>query len=287
MRHFRSVITASVFLIFLPFSGCSPRMIPQSLRQTQPVTADGNLSEWNFPLRYDDKDSKSAYSISNDDRNLYICFNVADRMTQVKILRAGMEVWIDTTGRKKKDIGILYPLPPEKAMNGEGERPFTMGQRNPEEQRQRPDISALRKRFLEEQTDMKLVGFPGIDDGIMPLQNKAGIAVGVNWDSADRMAYELVIPFHTFYRPVLSPADSSKVFGLTIIIRALPTLQGTYARGMGPGGPGASGGYGGGGRGGMSPSGYGGGRMQGGNPADRQQLFVANNIRTKFQLNTK
>ena len=100
------------------------------------------------------------------------------------------------------------------------------------------------------------------------------------------MAYELAIPFRTFYSKSFSAADSSKVFGLTIVIKAMSMPQsGSYSRGMRPGGgrPGGNGGMGGG----MGQAGgYGGGRMQGGNAADRQSMFEENTIRAKFRLST-
>lgn len=42
-----------------------------------------------------------------DKENLYITMKSGDKMTQMRILNAGMSVWIDLSGKKDKVTGII------------------------------------------------------------------------------------------------------------------------------------------------------------------------------------
>ncbi|HSC39125.1 MAG TPA: hypothetical protein VLD19_14685 [Chitinophagaceae bacterium] len=65
-------------------------------------------------MRYDE-DAKTGYSVSNSDRLLKVRLWIADPLQQAKIMENGLELWIDTKGKKNKITGILYPLPVAKA----------------------------------------------------------------------------------------------------------------------------------------------------------------------------
>src|SRR5258708_7483606 len=87
--------------------------------QVKPIIVDGNNEEWHLPYAYSDNKIKIEYEFSNDSENLYISLKTSDRMTEFKILDAGMQVWIDCTGKKDKTTGVMNPLEnPEPMMPG-------------------------------------------------------------------------------------------------------------------------------------------------------------------------
>lgn len=59
---------------------------------------------------YYDKDSKISYQLFNDDENLYLNLKTFDRMSIVKILKSGLTIHFDETGKKKETVAIEYPL---------------------------------------------------------------------------------------------------------------------------------------------------------------------------------
>src|SRR5271156_4619244 len=78
--------------------------------QKTPVKIDARLNDWEIPLRLYDDETKLNYTVTNDADNLYICMRASDSHVQMKIMEAGMQVWIDTAGKNQHSIGIFYPL---------------------------------------------------------------------------------------------------------------------------------------------------------------------------------
>jgi hypothetical protein len=202
-------------LIITFMTSCSTTVY-QNLWQSKPIEADGNSNEWSMPLRFYDKNSKLCYTVTNDSVNLYLCIRATDEQIQMKILRAGMQLWIDTTGKNKQQVGILFPYtsigrnapPPTEIMQG-----------------QKPGINAMMKKFISKYNEMQLIGFKPPIAGLIPLKNDYGISVGINMDSTNLLVFEAVVPFKTFYKQTLSASDSTKIFGITIIINAMQMPQ--------------------------------------------------------------
>ena len=80
--------------------------VVKASRISLPVTVDGKASEWALPLSLYDSDTKLFFGFSNDDKNMYVCFQSADEINQQKIMQAGMEVTLSTKGKHKVSIGL-------------------------------------------------------------------------------------------------------------------------------------------------------------------------------------
>jgi len=50
-----------------------------------------------------DSESKIKYNVEHDSANVYLHLSTADFISQVKILNFGLTVYIDKTGKKKKE----------------------------------------------------------------------------------------------------------------------------------------------------------------------------------------
>ncbi len=246
----RGRIVIQLFLCMLCTSCSGP--VYNSLWQKSPVKADGIPNEWSKPLKHYDTNTKIQYTFSNDWQNMYICIRATDDITQKKILRGGMVVWIDTTGKNKERTSITYPLPDLTTKS------------EPENERSNQDGDSYRpkRKFHNDHNEMQLNGFKPPVGGLVPLQNVDGIYVNLNVDSLDILTYEAVIPFRTFYRDSLQMSDSSRVMSFKIVINGLPSgkkadqgADNSAASSMGsntmggggrPGGGGSRGGKGGG-----------------------------------------
>lgn len=254
---------------------CS-KPIYNSVWQSKTVTADGNAKEWPVPLSFFDSNAKIEYTFSNDNQNVYACMKVANERVQRKIIAGGMEIWIDTTGKGKKQVGVSFPLPNPEVGGGEP---------SSETQDLRLDHAALKRKFFNEPKELLLTGFKSPQGGITSLEIKNGITLSINWDSTNTMIYEAIIPFKTFYKEMLSPADSAKIFGFTVIVNGLPAPKTPTQNGGSVGGtmPGGAGGMPG--ARGMGAAGMGGARGGGGHVSN--PMYETNKIKTFLQLSTK
>jgi hypothetical protein len=258
-------VSKSISLILLAIgsicSSCksSRELAPQTKWQAKKVSIDGQLNEWMLPLRYYSSGGQVGYTLSNDSANLYICIRTADQLTEAKMLRAGMDIGIDTAGKNDPTFHILYPL--AKARSKASREDLKKSKPDPDAT---PDYSAIRRKTLQEQTIMQLIGFADAN-GEAPLKAPNGVQVSMNIDSLGIVNYEAVIPLKTFYKETLTTADTIKTFGFRILINGISMPSASNAGGGGGGGHHGGGGGGMGGMGGgIGGGGMGGGGMPGG-----------------------
>jgi len=230
-KHYLPFFLLIILSGFLP--SCS-KTIYDSSWQNKPVTADGMAKEWTLPLRYYDYKSKLQYTVTNDTSNLYICIRACDEFSQMKIIKAGMQVWIDTSGKNKLVTGIWFPL--ANLSNGEYKKhsAFRDTSMSGTPSFQKPDSKSIKRRYERQPKEMQLVGFKPPVVGTVFLKNEFGIVANLDWDSIGIMTYEAIIPFKTFYKSHLTPKDSTKLFDLTIKIPAIasPFTQRNSGEGM-------------------------------------------------------
>ena len=270
-------------LMVIILSSCSTTVY-QSLWQSKSVKADGNPEEWSTPLRFYEKNSKLYYTVSNDSENLYLCIIANEEQVQMKIIQSGIQLWIDTTGKNKQQIGIMFPLA-DQAKNIHPSNTRVKGQ-NPDSR------SSFKKLFISEFKEMTVSGFRTPIEGTIPTQNNYGISVNINCDSNNVLVYEAIIPFKTFYKQTLSASDSTKILGISIIVNAMQEAQ--MPNDAPGGGMKDNGNIGG--RGNMPPGGgnmqnggnmQGRGNMPGGGPPTGENpnsLSKTNTIKMKFKL---
>ncbi len=245
-----------LFLIIL-ISCSSPAPLLQSNWQDKPVKVDGKATEWTIPLQYYDNDTKLNYVISNDDSNLYYCFRITDDKEQMRVMRVGMQFWIDTTGKNQQQVGIQFPFPQLSAMAESNENQSGYHHHT------RTDSSTAHG-WTGKPNEMRLTGFLYPISGVTPMPNIYGIKVSIARDSTGVTIYEASIPFKTFYKSVLTSADNNKALGITIILNPMQSEHSNggshHGGGSGMGGPGGMGirGMGGGGIGGGGYMGGGG-----------------------------
>jgi hypothetical protein len=212
-------LSISILLFSILALACSPKTYDSVEWQNSSVAVDGVIDDWANPLRFYDNKSKINYSISNDLKNIYLCIKISDRFTQLKILRAGMEIKIDTLGKNGFPISIMYPLPNQNKAKH---------QRNPDNELDiktgdKQDRSQTMKRYLLEAKNAELIGFkPELGKTISLFENTSGIKAAIHIDNGGIMCYEAIIPFETFHKKALNNADSNLVFNYEIRINALP-----------------------------------------------------------------
>ena len=205
-------------------------------RHLTPVI-DGNMNEWGTTLLYDNS-TKCIYAIANDESALYICIKAIDRMQQIKIIQGGMEIWIDDKAKKKKSIGVKFPL-------GGGSMPMPTGKTSGSGQ----DSKEMRQQMRLKLLTMELTGFKEGLNGPHDIYSNVQVKPVIDWDDNDNMVYELAIPFATLDETVRANLNN---ISIGIFIKGLKMDRGFG--GMPTGGPPGGGMQGGGGPpGGMRP----------------------------------
>lgn len=177
---------------------------------------DGNAKEWSGEFSYDNG-TKTIYSIVNDEERLFILIKAGDRLQQAKILKGGMEIWLDDKARKNKTVGLKFPL----AGGGNGQ----MANRN-------EDNSAGASQRLQTRlqlTSMELVGFKEGLNGIKSLHPGFPVRPAINWDENNTLVYELSILFSALpeeFQPSLSN------FSVGILIKGIKMPEGGRPAGL-------------------------------------------------------
>jgi hypothetical protein len=258
---------ATALCLILAASCSSPLYITQW--QAKPVKVDGNAPEWSKPLRYYDPTTKLQYTITNDLKNLYVCIRATSEESQQKMMRGGLQLWIDTAAKGKEKTGLLFPMPEIEKVE---QNPVRTG----------PKEDGSKKHFRSDRTEMEVTGFKAPVGGVLPLRNIYGVEANVNMDSLDILTYEALIPFKTFFKDSLRMADSTRVFSIKIVLNGLPNGKKNHAADAASQMGSASQTLGGNGRSGGGR----GGRGAAGDHSPSNPLFETHTIKSKFRLRT-
>jgi hypothetical protein len=166
--------TALLLLSIILVAGCSRQMLQSNWHGTQ--KADGSF-------RFYHPDSKIRYNITNDSTHVYLTMDVTDRLTMMKILRAGMRIFLGDAGKKKERNELQFPIYIDKYELTESDLHPAM----------HPiDRAGELEKLLPNEGYLKYMGkatsvFPGV-----PLEN--GLQVSMKLDKDRALVYEAVIP---------------------------------------------------------------------------------------------
>ncbi|MFI5196484.1 MAG: hypothetical protein ACHQD8_05295 [Chitinophagales bacterium] len=267
-------------------SGKSQASLPGTW-QTQPVIIDGDSKEW--PSPYPNYDSKAmvAYSTSNDRQNLYITMETGDEMTQMKILKQGMTIMIDTNGRKDPQFKINYPMQNDND-------PLEMAKEDnvPHKENKPYTTHNWDKKISKsagEANQYSLEGFNLCNGGYLISQTTAcGIKMKLGIDEYKELIVEIMIPFKAIYnKNVITAADAGHPISVCFAVKGFkaPSTKSTDNTNTGSntnmGGVGMNSGMGGRGGGGHG-GGRGGGHSSTENP--KQHLYESTKTWKHFGL---
>jgi hypothetical protein len=152
------------------------------------ITIDGNTKDWsdNEQLKYYDKVAHIEYDVKHNDSNLFVCVKISDPKFQLKSTLAGMTLYLDTTGKKKQQMGIQFPL---KSGNGS---PMEMGAMGA------PDSLAMRKKINTALEKASKKGFLE-GNGSFTVAELPGAEIVGKMDQAQQLVIEYRIPFQSIY----------------------------------------------------------------------------------------
>ncbi len=107
MRRFVTHVGLMLVLAATLATGCeSEQMVTAWSADT--VKVDGKMTEWVESPLTALKDTKMRVALRNDDETLYVLVCCADAASVRSIRMSGITVWLDPSGKKKKDFGIRF-----------------------------------------------------------------------------------------------------------------------------------------------------------------------------------
>lgn len=279
-NSFKVVACSSLFLL----AACGGSRVSKSTVvlpgnwQATPIAVDGDNKDWPSPYPNYDSKSKVAYATSNDRNYVYITMQSGDELTQMKILKAGMTVSIDTGGGKETPFNINYPL---ENGNMEMDLPATLdGQKDGAMQFQKQLSQRIRKG-IEAANQFTLEGFTGCTGGYMINQVlPCGVKLKARMDEYRELVWEAAIPVKALYgKDVLTAADAGKPISVCFSIKGTKAPKGQGGTQNANGGMNQMGG-GGGRNAAMSGGPQGSGRQS--NPLDH--LYLSTKTWKQFSL---
>ena len=256
---------AYLVLFAIPFllTNCSPTNFPIGKFQSDPIVADGNASDWGLPLRFGNETGSLQYAITNDRENIYVSVASNDQATQMKMLRAGIKVYIDIKGKKSTDMGLVYPFKDQDELTNR-----RMGIRN-------ANPNAMKEKMILDANIFSCFGFINMENRIYDLKDTSHIKIGMNYDAYNNLVFEAIIPLKNVLTiPITNTKAPSISVGIIVnnmggdaqrpnaSMAGMNRAEGGGMRGGGMGGGGMRGGGMGGG--GMRGGSMGGGGMRGG-----------------------
>ena len=103
----RAVLLLSALIGLILVTGCNSQEV-QTHWAAEPVKVDGEMTEWSGGSTAYFEDLGVQLGLSNDSQNLYVLFRFSNQAWARAIRMGGVTLWLDNTGKKKKDFGVCY-----------------------------------------------------------------------------------------------------------------------------------------------------------------------------------
>ena len=236
--------------------------------QPEEFNMDTQSDDWLLNIVYDSK-SKFMYGISNDTENLYVRAKIADEALQIKVLKAGFILRIDTNAKKKGNIGIMHPL------KGKPQRGQLDLDKDKNDSRNK---NSRKKVTLIDDPMMILIGF-GTNEAIDKKNNKFGIEISMAQDKSNNLYYTAIIPFKSIYGNTNSENNLSKLISIGLESGSLENMKGQR-----PGGTASNESSGRSQGGGRQGGGHGGSAGGSGGNGNSQQQAMQQSLSTPSEL---
>ena len=221
--------------------------------------ADGLSTEWNEPLNQYNTDTKLAFALANDDKNLYVVIESLDPATTRNVLFGGITLNINTAGKKKQGVNLTFPFRNRPEMPKGGQPGDSLSVEH--SAHNMPPMDMERGNLPQMPGGgIKVAGFKNIQDGVLPSGNEFGIESGMLVKPNQDLIYEIAIPLSELELSI----DWKKAIAYNIKLNSAGKPNGEKGKGGPPGGGGRPGGGGGRSGGGGGMGGHGGGMGGGG-----------------------
>lgn len=157
------------------------------------IKIDGKLNEWDNDFKAYNRNTRILYTLSNDEKNMYLAVKSTDFTTKAKIIAGGVDLIINTDG-KKKDKGapsVTFPVieHPERLGGNISDR-FE----NRNAGTDTALMHQLHQRTIIAAKQIRVLGISAITDTLISIYNMDGIKTALNFDSDGGLTLEMAIP---------------------------------------------------------------------------------------------
>ncbi|OQY93600.1 MAG: hypothetical protein B6D37_10930 [Sphingobacteriales bacterium UTBCD1] len=162
---------------------------------------DGSVSEWPQNKFETDKETGISYAIDNDADDLFLAVTIPDFRTQMKMMRLGMNLYIDLKGKKKEHRGIEFPVKRDADGSATGNSEINSDEDNSsagtdmeKHSASKQNMKTIRSEMALNLIYMRLFGFSDEEPVRQGLRKANSAQVAFTWDSSDVMHIEYLIP---------------------------------------------------------------------------------------------
>lgn len=193
------------------------------------LKVDGKTNDWHTPLQAENRNTGLAYTLANDDRNLYLMIQANDRKSNAKIMLGGITFAVNTEGEKKLDgaYNVTFPVVNSIGLNLRGAGRVSREERGISEKERDSMEMAAGNAQLDTLKYISVDGFKDITDSVISIYNTYGLKAAARFHENGSYSYELAIPLKLLG---LSPADPQE-FAYNIKVNGAP--EGDDNRGFG------------------------------------------------------
>lgn len=199
MRFFLFIFISAGLLCFLVI-GCQASQEAVEVPQTKTLTIDGQLDDWTTPFIKVPNQESFSYNVATDKNNLYLALRLSDKGLQRRLMNLGMTIFIDTTAKRRENIGLGYPL---ALTSTELEKVAFAATKNGIS----VDERALMGAYADIAQEFELLGFVEEDPRErIRVSNLASrdIKTALGQDQLNALLIEYKIPFRQFYQRPLT-----------------------------------------------------------------------------------
>lgn len=188
-----AIRNAKYLLLGALITSCTPHLVPLNTAET--IVVDGEDMDWNRDQYQKVSGLGLVYSMTQEEQHIKILVKAMDQQTIKKIGLLGLTVWLDGTGKSKREVGIKYPLGAVES----GMLEKMMSQRGGLQNFDRERLEGKGMDLLEKQATSK-VGLTGILDNTNEIyktnleQLKIPIEISRKRVSKDELTIEYAIP---------------------------------------------------------------------------------------------
>lgn len=204
-----------VALCFLTQNGFSQKVQEESVWMSD-LKVDGNTDDWNIPLKAHNKTTGIAYTMANDDENLYLMIQAEETKDNAKILLGGITLAVNSEGKKKTDDAPAITYPVTKTDMGDARQMLSF-MRNQRSQDNADSVEmAWGNGILTSYKEIAVEGIPAVKESPISIYNLHGIKATAKFNEKGNYCYELAVPLE-----LLGLAPDTGEFAYNLLLKGI------------------------------------------------------------------
>ncbi len=165
------------------------------------IKIDGKANEWNNQFLAYNTNVDLFYTLSNDDKNLYLAVHVVDPLVIRKIINAGMVLTINPSGNKSDTshrVSVTFPIFDRQNWPTFNLRQKPVVTKDSTVSSKQVDsfMNAANQQMALKAKEIRVLGIPAIGDTLISVYNDNEIKASAQFDHQIAYNFELAIPIN-------------------------------------------------------------------------------------------